>query len=706
MLIFFCYGLTQLKQSTSTYDAIDSTFKTFQVTSLLRDDFKDQNTLMIHIRPMADRQWQDTELCALRNWMFDSLENRFQVQIQWSPFHFRQAVIKTELNTSPIITFPNAIDFRCNSKNLNSSYQTQIEQLSLFHKKFFFGVDLNSILIVVKHQENSGRKLFAEIEKELTLFKINQKLDLQFHYMGEPMYEHYVHQGNSSFQIVNFVSVFFIFLIFLILFRSVLPLVQFVICFGSGAIFLHGFMGWMGHPLDLLSFGFFLMFLVATIEDFIYVIFESDRTRNVFIKLAYPSFLTSLTTALCFGVLATASLATIRRFGLYMALGSLLEWAILFYILPLCLNKFKFLRFNKIKYTPKYAKPSKNAFLYLQKLQLKKTFAYIFMPLIILGYFLLPSLKSESGPSSFFPEHHPLNQMRQQFIKYLGYDFELSLLIHEKLSLNEQNRIETEILQLKGVSRIEKFDHIYQDALHHIPLKYHSGLKMEIDQTTLSDRYFTEHNQERWIIHLTASDIPFVNQMMTSLSSICSEKCDPGGVLASYSELGGEVIRSLKRSVYFGAFFVFICIFVFCYSKNYSLYQSAVISLIGLAGPGVSLLLMFIFNQELNIATTLCFAASGGIAGDNIFQFLTKKNKESVFDSSEQKFGSALTVLLLTSLLSFSFIFSEFQAMSDLGLWITIGFIVGFFGDYYVLRAFLSQQDLSKTQIKGSSFPR
>src|SRR5262249_40438563 len=109
-----------------------------------------------------------------------------------------------------------------------------------------------------------------------------------------------------------------------------------------------GGMGFFHTPMDILSNSLPLLLLIATIEDFLIISFikasEGGNWKKTFRQFISPCFFTSLTTVVGFGSLAIADLNIIKRFGTWAAVGALLEWVSVFYLLPAFLQIFPRLR--------------------------------------------------------------------------------------------------------------------------------------------------------------------------------------------------------------------------------------------------------------------------------------------------------------------------------------------------------------------------
>lgn len=120
---------------------------------------------------------------------------------------------------------------------------------------------------------------------------------------------------------------------------------------GLSLLFLLGTMAWTGEPIGLVNQAYFTLIPVIAVTDAVHFVvraqteYRSGRSWNDAIVRAtthvgWACLLTSLTTAIGFASLAVTSMATVRRFGIYAALGILVAYGLLLVVLPPLLAAF------------------------------------------------------------------------------------------------------------------------------------------------------------------------------------------------------------------------------------------------------------------------------------------------------------------------------------------------------------------------------
>jgi hypothetical protein len=111
-------------------------------------------------------------------------------------------------------------------------------------------------------------------------------------------------------------------------------------------IWIMGFMQFMGEPLNMLNNVTSTVILVVGIADAIHYVarylaeYRIDRDKNEALvrtvgKLGWACLLTSATTAVGFGSLMSASIPTIKNFGLYIGIGVAFAYVITLIMLPI-----------------------------------------------------------------------------------------------------------------------------------------------------------------------------------------------------------------------------------------------------------------------------------------------------------------------------------------------------------------------------------
>lgn len=679
----------------STFGLLDQNLSTYESARILRDDFKDKNILILQIRKESDLSQQD--LCEVFRVYEENLLLSRELEILSSPFDWRQGQM-----IDGRIWFPYVLPQPC---------QTSLNLKQLLHENptrsesFHFGVDQKSLVFVLRGSSEKTSEEMVQIQEKLERqISVRLKTEndlLKAYWLGEPVYERSMKAGNESIGVVNLVAILVIVIFLFLFFRSKIIFLFFFLAVAPALLMIHGLMGLLRHDLNLLSLGVFLMLLIAVIEDFSFIFsgidFQGLKWRKNFRRCLWPSFLTSWTTVLGFGSLILSDVLMVKRFGFYMALGAILEWALLFMFIPSLLHLLKDHGWlYKTKVLPEAQAESGFLFSFsLRKLSIHIVKVSLFI--VPLGFLALFNLNLNTTPAGLFSKQHPINVSRDQFLKNLNYDVDLSLLYSRDLSRVKLNQVLSQIRSHPIVSRIEVLDEYVEDFLQKLPERYRNGLDTDIKNSKGGERFLTAKSQERAVIHLNRSDLKTIQNFVGHVHKICESDCEVGGAMASFAELGIKILRTLQESLLVGSLLVFLTLFVVARSCGHGLKTGFLLSATALVSPMSILCLFAFFKVEMNLVNCLCFSGLLGIAGDNIFQYLLSGNRRRLKDEDIiAKWKPSLFVGLTMGFLCLSFIFSTFVAVRSLGLWLCGGFILGLFCDYFFTRGLLQVHQRSK----------
>ena len=182
------------------------------------------------------------------------------------------------------------------------------------------------------------------------LFSINESVSKynfdEVYLAGKSVAEQYYIE-KMNWELAVFVSasalliVFFLYLSYKSLWGIILPLTVVLL----SVIWCMGVMGLFNKPIDLMTVLLPTIMFIVGISDVIHLISKyleeirngADKKTaiNTTIKeIGIATFLTSLTTAIGFLTLLTASIVTVRQFGLYTAVGVVLAFALSITFLP------------------------------------------------------------------------------------------------------------------------------------------------------------------------------------------------------------------------------------------------------------------------------------------------------------------------------------------------------------------------------------
>ncbi|MBX9769006.1 MAG: hypothetical protein K2X47_17155, partial [Bdellovibrionales bacterium] len=488
----------------SVDDLIDTDFESYRPLQKLKSEFQDKDDLLIFVRHREGTSLNVKHRCALEQWVHETLgENKSIVQTfgNWS---IRKADWKNER-----LWFPKVIKDPCH-------YQVNTEALS----KSPWGpllVPLNrpedwSALVSTKHLQTNvglGRfdpTTFSKIQSSLQEEILSRFPELEVIYSGMGTYEHWVYEGLQNFNVINLIVIGLVIFLFRFGMGSSWAGVLFIILTLLTATVTYGIMGYLGFPVDILSNNLFLMLTIATLEDFIILAwiskgrFDAQSTR----RLAFPCFLTSLTTAIGFLSLSVSDLGIIRRFGFMAGMGALIEWALLFTAIPAMIQLFPRLH---ITWDQKKLGPLAQLTLKLKNLKMKKGIALGLLFFVPLSLLLSQFLRIEDSPSRTFPESHPFSKAYAFLENSRNIQSSGSVLFDPE---TPDEKIRETAIYLKrnpNISIVESPLTVMDWVLEEVPPEIKRGLESDVRESEFMRRYFSRRGTARVIFYTKTSKI-------------------------------------------------------------------------------------------------------------------------------------------------------------------------------------------------------
>ena len=208
--------------------------------------------------------------------------------------------------------------------------------------------DATSVAIIVHHEHLKKKdevdQLLSDIYASLSYFDFPE-----VHLAGK-IHAQRVFIETMQYELVLFLSasVVLVIIFLAIAFRSwwgiIIPLIVVML----STLWILGIMGMTNKPLDILMVLLPTIMFVVGMSDVVHIMTKyieqlrvGDSKQKALIttvkEVGLATFLTSLTTAVGFATLMTASIQPIREFGLYTAIGVFLAFVVAFSLLPACL---------------------------------------------------------------------------------------------------------------------------------------------------------------------------------------------------------------------------------------------------------------------------------------------------------------------------------------------------------------------------------
>ncbi len=698
-------------------DLIDPDFQTYQELHEINRLFPDKNNVFFIVRPhSSDEQLVHTlfpskqNICDLRAWIQKELIVQPGLKKVFTSFGVRTPSINNAFfNFDPIL------EVDCGRPLLDESekIKTAFSSLRASPWRALLSSPKHNDLVVNVYIDDSPVEsrygsydvsIVENLKKNLekNYFQTNSNVDIIWSGIGT--YQYYLKQGYDSAALLNVASSFIVFMVFWILFKSWRSGALFLGTFTLAVLPVYGLMAAFGHPIDSLTNSLSLLILIASLEDFLLICLISTKPRysiySSFRQLLVPSFFTSLTTIVGFGSLCISQVAIIRRFGLWAAVGSFLEWYMVFIFLPAALHAFKNLKRwlpdrqnSQINDRSKWSSSFAN-------LRLPKKVAIVFLSVFFIDAIFINKLKISDAPERIFPEDHIVRKTSVIIEKSRGWKSDLSLVFANSRSVSDNTKILEQIKKdplvggIESPYEIETYLQSFVSPPETKELVHQLWKKSSVAKRLVN----SDENRSRAILYVRSTDIVEVNALRARLNTICQNRCYAGGTLISYGEFGSKILSTLLESLALSLIIVVLIILFIAKSLKQNFLWQNIISAIW--GPATLLAVFIAFKIDVFFVSSIVASILVGLAGDNTIQYLFAAHKKDL-DFGLQKFGGA-TVILCSSmiLLSSVLLFSYFGALRILGGLMIAGFVFTLIGELWILKSLTQSSSQSKIQTK------
>ncbi len=453
--------------------------------------------------------------------------------------------------------------------------------------------------------------------------------------------------------------------------------------------FVLGGMALLDHPMDLLTGCLFLMIMISTLQDFVFLSCSAiDQPklpwRGHFQKLLMPSFLTSLTTFIGFITLLISDLGMIRRFGFWAALAAILEWVFVFFVFPCLLEKLK------IK---SWVQPSRSwrpvLWERLRHWTPPKRLVQISVLAVLVPIFFGYTLRLTQSPLLMFPETHTFQQALRDQEVAKGWLAQVYLQSDSSIDTQRKSQILSAVRADPSVFKIETFrqdsDFLLQSILD---LKTKEDLREQMKRSSFGNSFISAVGTERAFVYLKTAETLVLNRLTEKVQNLCPQKeCWLAGEYVAFAEFSSRLISTLFQSLFLSLFLVgMILLFIF---RAFRIKDQRLLLVSVLWGPFLVFSELVVSGGHINVVTCIVASILVGLAGDNLIQFIYAS--EGLTDSGifQRSSASMISTVLMTAL-SFVFVFSYFQPPRDLGAFMALGFVASLIGDLWILKGLLA----------------
>lgn len=690
-------GLKNTRFLIAIDDLVDSKFETYEDLKRLKESFNDQNHLFVKLKKTTGAEFNKEELCAIKRWTQNQVDTRTDTHRFFSTLGLKKVV-----NTEKSLTFPNVFDIDCGALEVdesqkiheafewvkNSPWKNTLSSLDgkqVFIHFFLVGAENNFIY------GHFNTEIVPDIESDLQKNLLASHPGIDADWSGVSAYQYHLKEGFGNTAVLNLVMFALILLVFRIFFQSWISGILFSATIGICSTIIYGYMGYFHAPIDVISNSLSLMLFIASLEDFIFVTYIQGKYKQRsylygFRKMLIPAFFTSLTTAIGFGSLYVSNLSTISRFGLWAGLAAMLEWAMVFLLLPAVVKLYPRLRkWSTFKKNILYAAVAK-----LANFNLYKPIAYSLLIFYFVAFYGATKLRVTDTPEAVFPKDHVVQKTMKKMDEETGWQILISMIFNttdEKAqrAILDRTKKHPTIYSIESVP--DSMDFIGRD----LPEGRRNLIELFWKNSEASRRLVSEGGTERALLFLKETDMIKMNEFRSWIRhDLCPNKeCEIAGPLVSYSEFGDKVLKTLLESFAVSLFIVALILVYLCVALGIPNIAKTVLS--ALWGPTMMVSLFYIFDIPVFYVTSIFASILVGLAGDNTIQFLFSSKNQGLHQGIDD-LSNAATIVTMTMIIVPCVLFmSVFAPLRTIGWLMIVGFSLGYIGDLYLYKAFVSK---------------
>lgn len=647
----------------------------------LKEHFEEKPNVTVLARSKTN-EWTDSQLCELRSFVNYDLANHLNIHSIGSSFSIREAKFEDK-----ILYYPRYIQLDC--KNSSNKIVSLENLKSSLWGKIFVGRS-NDIVINISFEETENFK-YGSFDPA-ALDDIKQRLDakfgqnIEFSYVGNAEYISEVLYGIDTTQWINLVFCLMLLVLCRLSFGTWLSGLIYNTNLILGYSLLMALKAMFGSTSDALSDSLFMILGVAALEDFIFVstLMIKDGFKKAHRRLILPSAMTSLTTAVGFISLTVSDLASIQKLGLWAAIGSALEWIILFCYTPAIHSLFKM--------KGSWVKSAKAAGIHwankiqINSLSFKKSkillLVYVFA--IIGAYFV----NTNEHFYSIFSRDKKLRKTVEYISETRSWQSSTSIIFELGVHDEQVRQAIDKISKYKFVKHIESGILALDELNKNIPEDVKPLVKIEWGADESYQRYEDKTGRRRILVYIDSLEVNGVGSAVNTLRDFCkTEQCQVTSGLVKHLDLLSLIPKTLYESFFVSIIHVSIVIVWICLAVNANK-QIIPIILSSFWGPALMFLVVIVFQIPLNFLTSVFASILVGLAGDNAINFLLVDKNKGISKGLNELAGGATVCLAIMSLSALLFLFSYFSPPKTFGLLMFFGLIATLFGDVWILRSF------------------
>lgn len=707
--LFLFSNLNKMKIVFSAEDLAGQGFPSADELKNIKARYLDGVTsLFILAPPEGQFTFTTEELCKIRKWYSIKRNTTPELLSSLSTFDFKEIKrIKKDDNTKLVVN--NLLDLDCENIQLKTDPR---EARSILNDSPFAMAQEKkehlSILFQFVFKDSTTSKfgsfdpalikdLRESVQSDLATIVPHAKV----YWMGAADYQWYILEGFKFSRYVNLAMIIFMLVSLRVFFGTWKAGFIYTSTLFISAIWLFGLKGFVGSSYDVLATGLILLLAISSLEDFTFTCYDQIHSRDwrkSVLKIAVPSFYTSLSTILGFWSLRSSSVEAVQRMGSWAAWGALVQWIMIFVFIPSLLQQFPKLRlWGDEKKALGISFFSHSAFKSLPKRI--SLISLIIYPLALLFYF---NINYNESPNNIFPAKQEYSQSIDYILKSKGWLSSASLLFEKNISKDKMHSIVKSILETpEGMELVVKHESSWE-------IKKWLEVRGNIDSLE-SESYFNmskahdqlvdENNQERVLFYLKKDKVESITSFRDVIARICQKDCHLGGEVIAYADFAALVPRSLVSSLFSSIFEVSMVICFIAFAQRKEKYIPSLL-LSAFWGPFFVIMMLGVFNTTLDFWKSIFASILIGLAGDNAVHFLFGSENKSIDAGIEEHGGASIITALLMAIGALIYLGSYYKSPREFGVILSVGLLASLFGELWLFQGLMDVEFFHFNKIR------
>lgn len=680
ILPIILYQIQFLKVQLSFYDVETNPTKSALAQEKMEQIFQDNKSVSITIY-RENGKLTNRQACLVKSWLREESMTNIDLAKVNNPFELKQiSIIDNELISKPLL------QINCDNPDDQP-----------LHLSAFAGTAFENIVTNLKGQDLSfefkvrplqEKGLFGTFNPQAieNLWKsfssaVLDHSDIKATIGGPASYEWHIAGAFKRDNFFNLIVVVVILLGMRIFFGTWKSGIIFISITTLTVALMYALMAIVGVAADSLNNCMFLITCLAGLEDFIYVSavrmqMGQGFSRKAFRQTIGAGFFTTFTAFIGFISLGISSVPTIAHFGVFCAIGAVLEFIVTFFIWPAMSPKM----FN-------WTNQSKAVdWGWMQKLTVSKIFQPVGFASLALLIVAIPAfflLKVNDFPQKLFPEKHLESQFYAYNHQERGWEGVFYLVSQSSFSQEDWNQIINQVKLIPGVSFVRSPYDFLNDYLKDKDSAVKDLITRQWRYSNDGKNVFADDNS-RTAVFINDVSMQSVATILKAVDQICSDKCFPAGELVTANHYLADVSTTLFESLAFSLALVGFILFWLA-QATYPEYRWVVL-VSAFWSPLCIIGLLAIFNIPLNLLNGVFAATLVGLTGDNAIQYLLASRKKNLESSVEHRGVATVQNCLLMIVISLLFLGMTLAGMQKLGILLAIGISCSLYGDLWLLK--------------------